>query len=196
MIELKRLRQYRNRLFYTRNRPLLITDANIKKNVYLNQYNKGNSLLYLIILTMLSGDLLRNRLKDKGITLSKLSEQLNISPQALNSRLNAKDLGINFINDIQNATGLILIDEPEINLHTDLGKKILDSIRNGLNNDETMFITTHSEPNQDESEKDKLIELLMRTVKTYQSREDELLLRVEQLKEEIDQLKTNYKTVG
>ena len=152
--------------------------------------------MYLIILTMLSGDLLRNRLKDKGITLSKLSEQLNISPQALNSRLNAKDLGINFINDIQNATGLILIDEPEINLHTDLGKKILDSIRNSLNNNETMFITTHSEPNQDESEKDKLIELLMRTVKTYQSREDELLLRVEQLKGEIDQLKTNYKTVG
>lgn len=52
------------------------------------------------------------------------------------------------------------------------------------------------ELNQDESEKDELIELLMRTVKTYQAREDELLLRVEQLKGEIDQLKTNYKTVG
>lgn len=93
--------------------------------------------MYLIILTMIDGFLLRERLKNKGITLSKLSEQLNLSPQALNSRLNAKDLGINFINDIQNATGLILIDEPEINLHTDLGKKILDSIRNGLNNNES-----------------------------------------------------------
>lgn len=136
-IELKRLRQYRNHLFYTRNRPLLITSTNIKKNVYTNQYNKEFSLLYLIILTMVDGFLLRERLKSKGITLSKLSEQLNLSPQALNSRLNAKDLGINFINDIQNATGLILIDEPEINLHTDLGKKILDSIRNGLNNNES-----------------------------------------------------------
>lgn len=60
------------------------------------------------------------------------------------------------------------------------------------------IISTQSqaESNQDEFDKDKLIELLMRTVKTYQSREDELLLRVEQLKEEIDQLKTNYKTVG
>lgn len=117
--------------------PLSITSANIKKNVYINQYNKEFSLLYLIILTMIDGFLLRERLKNKGITLSKLSEQLNLSPQALNSRLNAKDLGINFINDIQNATGLILIDEPEINLHTDLGKKILDSIRNGLNNNES-----------------------------------------------------------
>ncbi len=92
--------------------------------------------MYLIILTMIDGASLRERLKDKGITLSKLSEQLNLSPQALNSRLNAKDLGINFINDIQNATGLILIDEPEINLHTDLGKKILDNIRNGFNGNE------------------------------------------------------------
>lgn len=92
--------------------------------------------MYLIILTMIDGTSLRERLKDKGITLSKLSEQLNLSPQALNSRLNAKDLGINFINDIQNATGLILIDEPEINLHTDLGKKILDNIRNGFNGNE------------------------------------------------------------
>ena len=117
--------------------PLSITGTNIKKNVYTNQYNKEFSLLYLIILTMIDGFLLRERLKNKGITLSKLSEQLNLSPQALNSRLNAKDLGINFINDIQNATGLILIDEPEINLHTDLGKKILDSIRNGLNNNES-----------------------------------------------------------
>lgn len=117
--------------------PVSITSANIKKNIYANQYNKEFSLLYLIILTMIDGFLLRERLKSKGITLSKLSEQLNLSPQALNSRLNAKDLGINFINDIQNATGLILIDEPEINLHTDLGKKILDSIRNGLNNNES-----------------------------------------------------------
>lgn len=93
--------------------------------------------MYLIILTMIDGDSLRARLKDKGITLSKLSEQLNLSPQALNSRLNAKDLGINFINDIQNATGLILIDEPEINLHTDLGKKILDTMRGSLNSNET-----------------------------------------------------------
>ena len=85
---------------------------------------------------MLDGDSLRMRLKNKGITLSKLSEQLNLSPQALNSRLNAKDLGINFINDIQNATGLILIDELEINLHTDLGKKILDTMRGSLNSNE------------------------------------------------------------
>lgn len=60
------------------------------------------------------------------------------------------------------------------------------------------IISTQSqaESNQDDFDKDKLIELLMRTVKTYQAREDELLLRVEQLKGEIDQLKTNYKTVG
>lgn len=79
--------------------------------------------MYLIILTMLDGQSLRKRLKDKGISLSKLSEQLNISPQALNSRLNAKDLGINFINDIQNAIGMILLDDPILSIHTDLGQK-------------------------------------------------------------------------
>lgn len=79
--------------------------------------------MVLIILTMLNGELLKERLKDKGISLSKLSEKLNLSPQALNSRLNAKDLGINFINDIQNAIGFILVDDPGISIHTDLGCK-------------------------------------------------------------------------
>lgn len=52
-----------------------------------------------------------------------------------------------------------------------------------------------AESNQDEFDKDKLIELLMRTVKTYQTREDELLSRVEQLREENEQLKINYKVI-
>ena len=83
--------------------------------------------MYLIILTMLDGASLRVRLKDKGISLSKLSEQLKISPQALNSRLNAKDLGINFINDVQNAVGMILLDDPGLSVHTDLGQNELES---------------------------------------------------------------------
>lgn len=59
------------------------------------------------------------------------------------------------------------------------------------------IISTQSqaESNQDEFDKDKLIELLMRTVKTYQTREDELLSRVEQLREENEQLKINYKVI-
>ena len=59
------------------------------------------------------------------------------------------------------------------------------------------IISTQSqaESNQDEFDKDKLIELLMRTVKTYQTREDELLSRVEQLREENEQLKINYKAI-
>lgn len=82
---------------------------------------------------MLTGESLKEKLKDKEISLSSLSKKLGISPQALNSRLNTKDLGINFINDIQNATGTILIDEPELYLHTELGKKLLNTIKE--NND-------------------------------------------------------------
>lgn len=59
------------------------------------------------------------------------------------------------------------------------------------------IISTQSQAEsiQDEFDKDKLIELLMRTVKTYQTREDELLSRVEQLREENEQLKINYKVI-
>lgn len=69
----------------------------------------------------MEGSELKKRLKDKGISLSSLAEKLGISPQALNSRLNSKDLTLSTLNEIQNACGYILTDDQSLYIHTDLG---------------------------------------------------------------------------
>lgn len=106
--------------------------------------------MYLIILTMLTGESIKEKLKSKDISLTSLSKKLGISPQALNSRLNAKDLSIGFINDVQNASGIILIDEPELNIHTDLGKKLLEYVKE---NDEVYL---HIHPSESKNTKPRI----------------------------------------
>lgn len=72
----------------------------------------------------MKGEILKKRLKDKGISLVELAEKMGISPQALNSRLNAKDITLSSIDEIQNACGYVLIDEPELSIHTEIVQKM------------------------------------------------------------------------
>lgn len=106
---------------------------------------------------MLTGESLKEKLKDKDISLSSLSKKLGMSPQALNSRLNTKDLGISFINDIQNATGIILIDEPEISLHTDLGDQLLRYVKESRNKLLSGSATGVPSANSDENKAEKQV---------------------------------------
>ena len=48
----------------------------------------------------MTGNELRNILKANGVVLADLARNLGMSQQVLNSRLNVKNLKIDFINDV------------------------------------------------------------------------------------------------
>lgn len=53
----------------------------------------------------MTGEQLREILKDRGFNLSSIAELLEITPQTLNSRLRAKTIKDSFIKDIEEVTG-------------------------------------------------------------------------------------------
>lgn len=59
----------------------------------------------------MTGNELRNILKANGVVLAELARSLGMSQQVLNSRLSVKNLKIDFINDVQDATGINVMNE-------------------------------------------------------------------------------------
>lgn len=59
----------------------------------------------------MTGNELRNILKANGVVLADLARNLGMSQQVLNSRLNVKNLKIDFINDVMDATGINVMKE-------------------------------------------------------------------------------------
>lgn len=53
----------------------------------------------------MTGEQLREILKEKGYSLSKIAELLNITPQTLNSRLRAKTIKDEYVREIEDVTG-------------------------------------------------------------------------------------------
>ena len=51
----------------------------------------------------MDGSKLRELLKDEDIILADLAKSLNMSPQAFNSKLNAKKLSLEFVNSVSKA---------------------------------------------------------------------------------------------
>lgn len=51
----------------------------------------------------MNGDFLRKKIDDAGFQLVDVANYLNISPQALQSKLRSKDIGVSFLIDIANA---------------------------------------------------------------------------------------------
>ncbi|WP_338875681.1 helix-turn-helix transcriptional regulator [Spirosoma sp. SC4-14] len=121
----------------------------------------------------MTGSELRKKLEHSGISLTELAEKLNITPQALNSRLNAKEIKFSFILDLSEAT-----KEPVTYFYNDLQEfsESMNSIKKSQSDDKGNRSTQSQQRKILELEarlkdKEETIEALKKLVDLYERRE-------------------------